>query len=132
MNCRPMSRSTIRRGSLDGDAVTAPADQPSAAFFNRERELAILDRAWQARGAQLVTLWGRRRVGKSALLARFAAGKRTVYLYGTRASEAALLGALARQASAVSGDRYFRYEMLREAQREIASGKGDWIVGVEV
>jgi len=59
----------------------------TADFFDRDAELAQLEQAWSSRGAQLVTLWGRRRVGKSSLLSKFAAGKRAVYLYGTRVSE---------------------------------------------
>lgn len=56
-------------------------------FFNRERELANLEAAWTTPGAQLLTLWGRRRVGKSTLLSQFLAGKRAVYLYETRVAE---------------------------------------------
>src|SRR5438105_7304592 len=78
------------------------------AFFDRERELAELEATWSARGAQLVTLWGRRRVGKSTLLARFARGKRAVYLYGTRMAERDILDDLARQAAAVFDDAYLR------------------------
>jgi AAA+ ATPase superfamily predicted ATPase len=77
-------------------------------FYNRERELAQLAAAWAAPGAQLVTLWGRRRVGKSALLARFSAGKRTVYLYGTRMTERDILAGLAIQAADVFDEPYLR------------------------
>lgn len=85
----------------------ATADEP-ASFFNRERELAQLETTWTAGGAQLVTLWGRRRVGKSTLLFRFAAGKRAVYLYGTRMAERDILAGLALQAADVFDDPYVR------------------------
>lgn len=49
------------------------------AFVNREEELAALERWWSARGGALGLVWGRRRVGKTALLARFAEGKRVVF-----------------------------------------------------
>jgi AAA+ ATPase superfamily predicted ATPase len=75
-------------------------------FFNRERELAQLEAAWSARGAQLVTLWGRRRVGKSTLLSRFANGKRAVYLYGTRMAERDILAGLALQAAETFDEPY--------------------------
>jgi hypothetical protein len=77
-------------------------------FLNRELELAILENAWQARGAALVTLWGRRRVGKSTLLSHFATGKRSVYLYGTRMTERDVLTDLALQASDAFSDSYLR------------------------
>ncbi len=86
--------------------MTSTADEIPEPFFDRTRELAILDRAWQECRTQLVTMWGRRRVGKSALLSHFAQNKRAIYLYGTRASEREILAALALQASAVTGDRY--------------------------
>src|SRR2546428_2512931 len=77
-------------------------------FFNRELELANLENAWDARGASLVTLWGRRRVGKSTLLSQFAADKRSVYLYGTRMTERDILTDLALQASDAFSDPYLR------------------------
>ena len=49
-------------------------------FIDREAELDGLERAWHARDAQLVILTGRRRVGKSALLTRFARGKPIAYV----------------------------------------------------
>lgn len=78
------------------------------AFFNREGELAQLEATWATLGAQLVTLWGRRRVGKSTLLARFAADKRAIYLYGTRMTERDILIGLALQAAATFDDPYLR------------------------
>ena len=58
-------------------------------FVNRERELAALDRAI-GRQSGLAVVSGRRRVGKTALLDRYArqweeAGGRAVFLPGTRA-----------------------------------------------
>ena len=82
-------------------AVTEP-------FFNRELELQDLEKVWTSRGAALVTLWGRRRVGKSTLLAHFASGKRAVYLYGTRMREGDILNGLALQAAEAFGDAYLR------------------------
>ncbi len=80
----------------------------TAPFFDRERELGELAAAWEAPGAQLVTLWGRRRVGKSTLLSRFANGKRAVYFYGTRIAERDILAGLALQASQTFADEYLR------------------------
>lgn len=59
-------------------------------FVNRERELAALRRAVDA-GGGMVVVSGRRRVGKTALLDRFAADQRAVFLPGTRAPVAEAL-----------------------------------------
>ena len=40
----------------------------SKQFVGREQELAVLDVEWQAPGARFLVLYGRRRVGKTALL----------------------------------------------------------------
>jgi len=54
-----------------------------ANFVNRERELSALDRAVGSRPG-LAVVSGRRRVGKTALLDRFAADRRSIFLPGTR------------------------------------------------
>lgn len=77
-------------------------------FFNRKRELAQLETVWSVPGARLVTLWGRRRVGKTTLLSHFSAGKRSVYLYGTRLAERDILAGLALQVAETFGDEYLR------------------------
>jgi len=52
-------------------------------FLNREHELDLLEQWWASPPAsKLALLWGRRRVGKTALLQRFAEGKRTVFHTG--------------------------------------------------
>lgn len=56
-------------------------------FVNRAGELAFLRRVFARRGAQLIVVWGRRRVGKTALLQQFAAGRRILYHVGTLATE---------------------------------------------
>src|SRR5438105_12806176 len=75
-------------------------------FFDRLRELEQLETAWSASGPELVTLWGRRRVGKSTLLGRFAADKRGVYLYGTRMAERDVLAGFALQVARTVNDPY--------------------------
>lgn len=57
-------------------------------FVNREAELAFLEARHRARGAQLVVLWGRRRVGKTALLAQFASRHGVLYHQATRSTAA--------------------------------------------
>lgn len=65
---------------------------PARAFHDREAELAMLQRRWDSSEAQIFTMWGRRRVGKSTLLLRFAHDKRHLYFEatsGTRADQLA-------------------------------------------
>jgi AAA+ ATPase superfamily predicted ATPase len=66
-------------------------------FVNREHELAALDRWWQAEDPRPGLLWGRRRVGKTALLQRFANGRRAVFHTGAGRAPAGELAQLARQ-----------------------------------
>jgi uncharacterized protein len=61
-------------------------------FLNRTEELTGLQRRWDTGEAQIFTLWGRRRVGKTVLLLEFARDKRHLYFEatsGTRADQLA-------------------------------------------
>jgi AAA+ ATPase superfamily predicted ATPase len=53
-------------------------------FLNRARELDLLQRWWQVEQPELITLYGRRQVGKTELLVRFLADKPTIYFYADR------------------------------------------------
>ena len=48
-------------------------------FVNRVRELAQLEEWWQRPGAAMALVWGRRRVGKTALIGKFAEGRRSLF-----------------------------------------------------
>lgn len=75
-------------------------------FLDRQREMTQLESAWQRSQADLITLWGRRRVGKSTLLAEFARDKRGLYFYGTRMPLPDLLADFSRQAAELLDDPY--------------------------
>ena len=65
-------------------------------LLDREREWRELDRAWTSGRPELALVLGRRRAGKSFLLARFARSRRGLYYQATRRTEAEQLGALSR------------------------------------
>ncbi|HVA24057.1 MAG TPA: ATP-binding protein [Chloroflexota bacterium] len=48
-------------------------------FVDRRRELRALEAFWNSRSPQMIPVTGRRRIGKTRLLERFAEGKRIVY-----------------------------------------------------
>ncbi len=45
-------------------------------FVNRKRELEVLEELYNRGGANLIVVYGRRRVGKTTLLRKFLEGKR--------------------------------------------------------
>ena len=56
-------------------------------FVDRKQEIALLEREYVSEGASLVVVYGRRRVGKTALLTRFIKEKPAIYFLATEESE---------------------------------------------
>ncbi|MBI2891941.1 MAG: ATP-binding protein [Deltaproteobacteria bacterium] len=78
------------------------------ALLDRDAERARLDEAWKAarRGEpQLAIVWGRRRVGKTFLLADFARPRRAVFFGATQESEGVELRRLGEAVRRDLGDR---------------------------
>jgi AAA+ ATPase superfamily predicted ATPase len=48
-------------------------------FIDRENELAFLEKKWEESNAQMIVLWGKRRVGKTELVKQFIENKPHVY-----------------------------------------------------
>jgi uncharacterized protein len=69
------------------------------AFVNRTEELAALEAWWSSSDPRPAVVWGRRRVGKTALLQRFSQGRRSVSHTGAGRAAAGELVALSRQAA---------------------------------
>lgn len=69
-------------------------------FVNRVRELAALQSWWDARQPRPALVWGRRRVGKTALLQEFAVGLSAVFHTGAGRSASGELVQLSRQVAA--------------------------------
>ncbi|MDR2698774.1 MAG: ATP-binding protein [Candidatus Methanoplasma sp.] len=65
------------------------------AFIGREKELAYLERMYSSGKRQTCAIYGRRRIGKTALIGRFCKGKRTLYIQffeGTESSNVRAIG----------------------------------------
>jgi len=77
-------------------------------FADRERELEFLKRKWKERGAQLIIIYGRRRVGKTMLLKEFLKDKRGVYFLATADSMGENVKGLAERFAELTGREYFR------------------------
>ncbi len=79
-------------------------------FLNRTRELSLLDRWWQSNQPELVTLYGRRQIGKTELLVHFLEGKPAIYYYADRQPLADQLNAFSEQVLALVDDPVLRLQ----------------------
>jgi len=70
-------------------------------FIGRKQELASLQRKYDSERAELIVLYGRRRVGKTALLREFLKGKRHIYFVANLDTDAHLLAAFSQAIQAV-------------------------------
>lgn len=73
-------------------------------FHDRARELAVLEERWASSNAELIVLYGRRRVGKTRILRQFLKEKAHVYLLGDLRSEHDQLAEVTRALHAFSGE----------------------------
>ncbi len=74
-------------------------------FLDRDAEVAVLEEWWASAERMPISLYGRRRVGKSWLFRRFAHGKPAVILIGRRLASGAQLNAFAEQLEPILGVR---------------------------
>jgi len=73
-------------------------------FVNRQAELEQLEEWWKRAGGGLAVVWGRRRVGKTALIEHFAAERPAVFHTGGGRPLGAELAALSRVSAPLLGD----------------------------
>lgn len=88
------------------------------AFIDRHQERAELDEAWASGRPELVVVHGRRRVGKSALLTRFAAGKPLAYYVAAEQLERDQLTDIGKALGQMSSDHGRRGRPPRLAVRD--------------
>ncbi len=85
-------------------------------FVNRRNELSQLDRWWNSANARPGLVWGRRRVGKTALITHFARDKRMVFYTGVGGTAGLELRGLSEEAG-----------FLNTAERDLAEHPfSDW------
>jgi len=89
-------------------------------FVNREAELAWLEEGWESQRAQLRILYGRRRVGKSALLDTFAQDRRHITYQAVEGSTADQLRDLTAAILAVEDDAVLRAAPLANWEAALA------------
>jgi len=90
-------------------------------FFNRTDELAALEDLWRAPDARFFVLWGRRRVGKTELLTRFAEGRRALYFEATDTTEPVQLRSLSQELALASGDDLLAQQPLTSWRAALAA-----------
>ncbi|MFN8441910.1 MAG: ATP-binding protein [Caldilineaceae bacterium] len=66
-------------------------------FVNRVRELAFLEKRYASNQAEMMVLYGRRRVGKTEMLRRFCEGKHTLFYVADLGTESSTLAEMARR-----------------------------------
>jgi AAA+ ATPase superfamily predicted ATPase len=89
-------------------------------FWDREDELALLEKQYRQPGSNLVVVYGRRRVGKTTALARFGADKPTITYLADRSMETTLQQRLLHAVA-----RFLEDDLLGQ----VTPPNWDWIVG---
>jgi AAA+ ATPase superfamily predicted ATPase len=75
-------------------------------FINRENEIKSLKEFWQERKPQFIIIYGKRRVGKTAIIKEFIKNKKAIYFLAKRVSEKDNLKTLAEVIGRGFGDNF--------------------------
>lgn len=75
-------------------------------LYNRERELGYLDTRYTSSRAELVILYGRRRVGKTTLIHHWVQDKPHLFFFATQDDNATLLRRFSQQIKHAAGENY--------------------------
>jgi AAA+ ATPase superfamily predicted ATPase len=79
---------------------------PSMRFIDRVLQLGQLEKLWKSKQAELLVLYGRRRVGKTELIRRFCQGKPHVYFQAAQVADRDNLRHFAVEAAAATNDEF--------------------------
>lgn len=94
-------------------------------FLNRTCELGYLDDRYQARRAEIAVIYGRRRVGKTALVYEWSEDKPRIFFFARRASKTTLLAEFSQEIHAFAtgspSPADFSYPSWTAAFRQIAA-----------
>jgi hypothetical protein len=77
-------------------------------FANRENELKVLKQEYERKGASFTVIYGRRRVGKTALIGEYIKDKPAIYIYMTERSLKEQLKQITRQVVEYTGKDYLK------------------------
>lgn len=81
-------------------------------FIDREKEIEFLQSEYDRKGSSLVILYGRRRVGKTALAGEFAKDKEALYFLATEESEGQNRNAFKDMVAEFTGNELLKYASL--------------------
>jgi hypothetical protein len=95
-------------------------------FVDRDEELRFLEERFGSAGAELVVIYGRRRIGKTELVARFVKGKPAVYFLADRRPERDLLLELRAKMAQVLADESFAKLEVKDWQELFEEFMGWW------
>jgi AAA+ ATPase superfamily predicted ATPase len=90
-------------------------------FYNRTDELEALERRWSSAKAEYVVIYGRRRVGKTELILRFAEGRRCIYFEASSGTERDHLDDLSSALTQTSGRELLAAQPLSSWQAVFAA-----------
>ena len=72
-------------------------------FIGRDQELATLNRLYDSQRFEFAVIYGRRRVGKTALISHFIEGKKAIYFMGVESNARQNLENLSKSIMEASG-----------------------------
>lgn len=77
-------------------------------FVNREKELAFLNERYSANNAEMIIIYGRRRVGKTELIKQFINDKKAIYFLGELQNEDQLAAMYSQTAGEILQDDFLK------------------------
>ncbi len=101
-------------------------------FINRENELSVLEKYLRRDGFKLLPIYGRRRIGKTALIKRFLEGQKGIYFLCGSSGTRKNIGQLSMEISQSCGFPRLHAESFRELFRGLVeSGFRDGVIALD-